>query len=651
MLAHFSTDVNIRDYCGFMKRCLKGELRHAGVLSEPSMRIPLRGSANPGTSAASGEASSVQAAATFAFRFLSIRRAGLSALLALLFSLAGGFASPLRAREIHIEGFHSDLVVLPDSTLDVTETIHVEFVGSYQGLYRTIPVEYDGPGGFNYSLFLSDIHANLISPSGDPLRIEKHRQGRNLEFKIYVPDASDSRRVIVLHYRVSNALRYFDDHDELYWNVTGTDWQVPVGNVSAHIVLPQGVTGLDASDYTGTFGSRAQDASVEVVGSNVDIHTTRPLAYREGLTVVVGWDKGFVHAPTAGEKIAQFLESNWALFIPVLAFGVMFWLWRSRGRDPRVGAIAVQYEPPAGLSPGEAGTLVDNSAAMRDITATTVDLAVHGYLTIEEQTKEHMLGIYSNKEYVFHLEKTVKEWGSLKPHEALLLRGLFDDGERDQVTLSELQNKFYRNLPGIRSAILDALVERGYYTQRPDRMRQSFMAAAIVAAVLLFLGGQYGAQLYGMAPLGFFLAAVLTGLIIAGFGWVMSARTADGMRALNNVLGFEDFLGHVEKDRMERLERTPATFEKYLPYAMALNVEKKWVSAFDGIFTEPPAWFRGTAPGAVFYPMAFVSSMDTMSARAGQMMTSAPRSSAGGSGFGGGGGSGGGFGGGGGGGF
>ena len=167
---------------------------------------------------------------------------------------------------------------------------------------------------------------------------------------------------------------------------------------------------------------------------------------------------------------------------------------------------------------------------------------------------------------------------------------------------------------------------------------------------MLFVLGNWAAQQYGMAPLAFYVAAIATGAIIAGFGWVMSARTADGVRALHNVLGFEDFLGHVEADRMERLEKTPATFEKYLPYAMALGVEKRWVGAFQGIFTQPPAWFQGS-PGSMFVPLAFVNSMDMMTVRAGQMMTSAPRSSSGGSGFGGGGGSGGGFGGGGGGGF
>ncbi len=560
--------------------------------------------------------------------------------------LAGAFAPPLFAREFHILSFHADLDVLPDSTLDVTETIRVEFSGSWQGLFRTIPVEYDGPGGFNYSLFLADVRATEATPTGEPLRIEKQRQGGNLEFKIYVPKASDATRVIVLHYSVQDGLRYFDDHDELYWNVTGTDWQVPIGDASAHIVLPPGVTGLNAAEYTGVYGSRAQDAAVETLGSNVDIHTTRSLAFREGLTVVVGWDKGFVHAPSASEKISQFALSNWPLIIPLLAFPVMFWLWSSRGRDPRVGAIAVQYEPPAGMSPGEAGTLVDNTAAMRDITASIVDLAVRGYLTIEEQNKEHLMGLYANKEYVFHLQKKSSQWGSTKPHELLLLSGLFEGGGRDQVSLSELQNRFYRNLPAIRDAILDALVERGYYAHRPDRVRQSFVAAGFVVGAMLFVLGNWAAQQYGMAPLVFFVAAILTGAIIAGFGCVMSARTAEGVRVLHNVLGFEDFLGHVEADRMARMDKTPQMFEKYLPYAMALGVEKKWVGAFQGIFTQPPSWYQGQ-PGSMFVPLAFVNSMDVMSARAGQMMSSAPRSSSGGSGFGGGGGSGGGFGGGG----
>ena len=559
-----------------------------------------------------------------------------------------GFSSSASARELRIPNFHSEVVVLPDSTIDVTETIEVQFIGAWNGVYRTIPVEYPGPSGFNYSLIVEDASA---TENGSTLRIDKSRQGANLEFKIYVPGATDSSHTLSLHYVVRNGLRYFNDHDELYWNVTGTDWTVPLGAASAHVMLPVGVTGVHAAEYTGEYGSRAQDAQIEILGSNVDVKTLRPLRYREGLTIVVGWDKGFVHEPTQSDLIVQFLRSNWPLFAPVAAFLGMFWLWFTRGRDPQVGSVAVQYEPPEGLTPGEVGTLVDDSADMRDITASIVDLAVRGYLTIEERKTDHMMGLYASEEFAFNMKKKPAEWAGAKPHELLLLAGLFDNGRRDSVDLSELQNRFYRNLPGIRSSIFDSLVGHGYYAHRPDEVRAVYIGVGVVGGALLLAIGQYAAQQLGMQSQPFFIAAALTAAVIVGFGWIMPARTASGARARLGVLGFEDFIVHVEADRMERVPQTPATFEKFLPYAMALGVEKKWASAFDGIAKQPPSWYTGP-PGMMFRPMLFANSLNMMSARTGQAMASAPRSSSGSSGFGGGGGySGGGFGGGGGGGF
>ena len=73
-----------------------------------------------------------------------------------------------------------------------------------------------------------------------------------------------------------------------------------------------------------------------------------------------------------------FLFKNWPLVIPVATFVLMFWRWWTRGRDPRLRPIAAQYEPPEQLTPGEVGTLIDNSVDMRDITASIVDLAVRG---------------------------------------------------------------------------------------------------------------------------------------------------------------------------------------------------------------------------------------------------------------------------------
>ena len=561
-------------------------------------------------------------------------------------------AVPASARTLRIRDFHAELDVLPDSSLDVTETLRVDFEGAWQGIYRTIPVEYAGPGGFNYSLFLTDI--NATDTDGAPLRIDRQRRAGNLELKIFVPAAEDTSRNISLHYRVRDGLRFFDDHDELYWNLTGTGWDLPLESASAHIILPVGVTGLRAANYTGVLGSRSQDAKVDILGSNIDIRTRRPLAFHEGLTIVAGWDKGFVSEPQGSEKVAQFLESNWPLFLPVGVFVLMFWLKYTRGRDPRVGAVAVQYEPPAGLSPGKAGALVDDQAGIRDITATLVDLAVRGFITIEERESSHLMGLYSNKEYIFHLNKKPTEWSGAKSHELLMLNGIFGNaivGMRDAVALSELQNRFYKNLPGIRRAIFESLVQHGYFAHRPDLVRQAYLVVAGVTGTLLYLFGQYLAQHTGIQAQSFSVAAILTGLIIAGFGWFMPTRTVDGVRALHDTLGFENFLSHVEGDHLARTPQSPANFEKFLPFAMALGVEKKWVGAFDGMLQQP-SWYQTTGT-AVFHPVGFVYSLDQMAVRTGQVMASAPRSSGNSatSGFGGMGGVGGGFGGGGGGGF
>jgi uncharacterized membrane protein len=551
-------------------------------------------------------------------------------------------------RQIIIQHFDDEVVVSEDGTIDVTETIEARFTGeNWHGLYRSIPVEYTNPQGLNYTLLID--HVSASDSDGRTLKWEQSSEGRYTKFKIYVPNADDSTHTIVFHYRVLDALRFFEDHDELYWNVTGNDWEVPIQSASAHIALPAGVTGLHAIAYTGAMNSRAQDAVLEVKDNSVDIHTTRPLSFHEGLTAVVGFDKGFVHPPSGATKFIQFLRSNIPLLIPIIVFFVMFWLWWTRGRGPERQAIAVQYEPPDKLTPGECGTLVDNEAAMRDITATLVDLAVKGYMTIEQRDENHLLGLSHSKEYIFHLKKPPAEWTAARPHEQQMLSALFDNGASTDVKLSDLQNHFYTQLPGIRDSIFQALMGDNYYLHRPDTVRQGYIGAGLAIGFLTVAGNVFLSRATGIASPAWIIAGVASGVVICAFGYFMSARTVTGQRALEKVLGFEDFLGRTQKDQIDRLEKTPDLFEKYLPYAMALHVEKKWVQAFSGIAMQPPSWYQGSYGGG-FMPYLLVSDLNMMSMQAGSTMASSPRSS-GGSGFGGGGGAGGGFGGGGGGGF
>jgi uncharacterized membrane protein YgcG len=565
-----------------------------------------------------------------------------------LFSL---FASAARARELRIEKFDSEIVVSPKGMIDVTETIQVQFIGSWRGFNREIPVEYVTPQGLNYTLFLNV--KRVTDESGNSLKFESSRERHYRKLKVYVPGAQDAHKTIVIEYTVSDALRFFEDHDELYWNVTGDEWNVPIQSASARVMLPEGTTGIRVNVFTGAYGSRAQEADFEIAGNGMEVRTRQPLGYHEGLTIAVAFDKGFVHEPSALDKISLFLRSNWPLGLPVIVFVIMFYLWWTQGRDPRLRPIAAQYEPPDQLTPGEAGTLVDNSADMRDITSSIVDLAVRGYLVIEEHEKDRMLGLVHDKDYNFILKKDRAEWAKLKPHEQVLLNGFFSSGTvGEAVSMSSLENRFYKNLPDIKNRIFESLVTHGYYRRRPDSVRASYLGIGFVVGVLSIWGGNAVASSMGMAPLTFIVAGILSALIICAFGWFMPAHTEQGARALEGVLGFEDFLNHVESDRFNRMIKTPQMFERFLPFAMALGVEKNWSKAFQGIMTQPPEWYRGSY-GPNFYPMMFTSDLNTMSSRASSVMASAPRSS-GGSGFGGGGGggsSGGGFGGGGGGGF
>jgi hypothetical protein len=533
------------------------------------------------------------------------------------------------ARSLVIEQFQADIQVLPNGELLVTETIRPRFTGSWNGLKRDIPVEYRTPQGFNYTLLL-----DLVSVTDErlaPLKYEGGRDRHYRTFKIWLPGAQDTTKTLVLTYKVSNGLKYFEDHDELYWNVTGDEWDVPIESAAARILLPAGASGVKALAFSGTYGAREQQVEVRITGPEILYRMMRPLGFREGLTAVVGWDKGLVVEPGSLQLTSLFFRSNWPLTLPVGVFGLMWYLWYTRGRDPRLRPITVAYEPPDTLTPAELGTLIDNSPDLRDITATLVDLAIRGYLRIEERQESRLLGFWSSSAFYLHRLKTSSEWTPLKPHERTILSGIFSDGQSPVVALSDLENHFYTHLDGIKSSLFEQLLSRGYYARRPDRVKQVYITIGILAALASFLPAAWLSEQYGIAPQTGIAAGVLSGFIIIAFGWLMPARTIRGTRTLEKVFGFEEFLTRVESDRFQRVVKTPQLFEKFLPFAMALGVEQNWARAFEGIYTQPPAWYLGSNI-ADFRPRSFTGNLSQLSAAAGTVMTSAPRSS-GGSGF------------------
>jgi uncharacterized membrane protein len=546
-----------------------------------------------------------------------------------LFVFLAAASAGAQQRTLTIQSFDANIVVDQQGVVDVTETITAQFSGSWNGIYRSIPVEYRTPQGFSWTLKVESLSAT--DAEGRALKVERSRERHYLKNRIWIPGARDTTRTIVIHYRVPNDIRFFEDHDELYWNVTGDEWDVPLNKVTAKVTLPPQTTGIRHTAFTGAYGTDTRDAVTTTQGNAVFLTMNRNLGFREGASIVVGWDKGVMREPSGARKLVDVLAANWPLSIPAAVLVGMFLLWRKVGRDPEALPVAVQYEPPDEMTPAEVGTLLDESVDMRDVTATIVDLAVGGHLRIEEREEKTLLGLSSKSDFVFHRTQPPGTSRALSSHEQQVLSGIFR-GSAAEATLSGLKNEFYTKLPGIRHAIYERLIDRGLHRTRPDQVKSRWTIAAVAIGALLGYGGggPFAARL-GLAPMPFIVAGIVSGIIILLFGRIMPARTITGARTLEKVRGFEEFLTRVESDRFAQVVKTPEMFEKFLPFAMAFGVEAKWARAFKSIYTEPPRWYAGTNSN-LFDASRFSGRLSDMSEQAGKTMSSTPRRS-GGSGF------------------
>ena len=564
--------------------------------------------------------------------------------LALLLVLA---ATPAAAqRTLAVERFDAAIAVNRDGSVDVTETITAKFVGSWNGIYRTVPVEYHTPQGFNWTLHLELLGAT--GADGQALKVEKEREHHYIKYKIWIPGAQDATRTFTLRYRAKNGLRFFDDHDELYWNVTGDEWDVPVGIASARITLPQGATGVRATAFNGVYGAAARDAEVKIEGTAVRVTMPRALGFREGLTAVVGWDKGLVAEPTTSDRALGFLASNWPLGLPLARAGRHvrpLAAGREGSRDAAGrGAVRAGGLAHAGGGRHAAGRVGRHARHHRDRgrprgPGPPADRGAgrEGPARADEQEGVRLPSARAG------LGRRTAPAGTSR----WCSYGLFDGGAKE-VRLSELDNEFYRHLGSIKDSIQNRLVDRGFYRTRPDKVKGRWIAGAAVLGAVIGFGGSVIAAGLDMTPLPWVIAGIGSGLVMLAFSWIMPARTVEGARALERVRGFEEFLRRVEGERFERLVKTPEMFERFLPFAMAFGVERRWAKAFQDIYRDPPQWYVGHSSGP-FNMNGFTSRLSDMSSRASSAMSSSPRSS-GGSGFSGGS-SGGGSGGGGGGGF
>lgn len=551
--------------------------------------------------------------------------------------LAAGAASAER-----VLSWETELYLESEDAFGVVERIRWDFEGAERhGILRDIPVAYGRGRAADYRIRL-DVE-KVTDAEGRQRPWRTRRSGRLLEIRIGDPNRTVSGvEDYWIHYRVERGILFFPDHDELYWNAIGHEVRVPIGRASATLYLPGALGPADVERlcFTGPQGSVEQACTASPGVNAIRFEGARSLGPGEGLSLVVSLPKGAIREPGRWERWlarARDYLSPWSA-LPLLVLGALVGIWRRQGRDPEAGAaVAVRYEPPEGLSPAEVGTVLDERADLVDVSATILDLAVRGYLRIEEVESAGFLFL---RDTDLRLVK-LREGEALRPHEAILFERLF--AAREHVTISSLKNRFHVHLPAVRDAIYAAVSrEDRFFPTSPEKVRRAWAAAGVGGLVI------GGFVLFSGAALGPGAALASSGLLVLLFSRAMPRRTRRGREVYEQIRGFQEFVERVDKDRLERFGgRTAERFERVLPYALVLGAADAWADAFGDLYSEPPRWYVGRSAGP-FRTRSFVNQLGSSLTTLGQAMASAPRSAGSGrSGFGGGGFSGGGFGGGG----
>lgn len=560
----------------------------------------------------------------------------------------GALVVAVAAAGEEIASFDVDVHLERDGHFTVLERIVYDFeTEQRRGIYRDIPVRYERDWQRDYDLRLRVL--GVTDEHGSERTKRVTQEGAWVRIRI-----GDADRTVTgvheyrIRYRVERGVVFHDDYDELYWNVTGDGWNVPIRAAHARVHLPGGGEAGDVRTrcFTGARGSTASSCTIEA-GRGSFAFATASLGASEGLTVALSLPKGVIREPGAFAS-AWMRFSDWGglwLFSPLLALLGMRRVWQSRGRDfGGRDAVAVRYEPPEDLTPAEVGTLVDESADMEDVTATLIDLAARGYLDIEEVETTQLL-FFTDRDYRFRKKKDADP--TLRAHERSLHASLFRTG--DEVSLSSLKNKFYEEIPRLKDQLYAALSGRGgHFSASPVGVRRRWW----IAAGVLGAGAVLVWNVLGLPTLGG-VALVSCAAIVGAFAPHMPRRTRKGRRAYEEILGYQEFLSRVDADRLERMGgRSRGQFERGLPYAIVLGVADAWADAFADLYTEPPDWYRSQRYRGGFGPRVFVNDLGTSLRTIEQTFASQPSGSgstgfsAGGA-FGGGGFSGGGFGGGG----
>jgi uncharacterized membrane protein YgcG len=563
-----------------------------------------------------------------------------------------------------IHDYHSDVQVLKDGSLIVTEKITVNAEGSKikRGIFRDFPIAYT-------SRFMVPIKLpfNVVSVKRDGKTEPFHSKKESNGVRVYVGQEEyllpPGKYTFEITYTTNFQLGFFDTHDELYWNVTGNGWDFPIDRASASISLPEGVPRrqITHEGYTGPQGSKAANlvSAVNEATGTVDFTTSRSLGSREGLTIVVGFPKGYVHQPTAAEKGAIYLKADRTLravlvgLLLVMSYYLLAWF--VVGRDPKNDVIFPSFEPPLGLPPACLRYLRRMGYDKKCFASALINMAVKRHIVIEEEDGNFTLRRLESagKERLSPGEKKIFTTMLSSPSIVLkqsnhkkISKAIEKLGER---LSAEYEGKlFVKNrwwlAPGwLLSAVAvvtvalsaggEAVMVVGFlsvwlsiWTLGVIMLAKQMIAAwrsalALRKSTLQRIGSLTGAIFITAFATPFFIAevAALGMLVFAATIWIVplllglvainwsfwhwiKQPTLEGQRVMDQIEGFRMYLGTAEGEFLQSMhppEVTPELFEKYLPYALALGVENEWAEKFSTVLERAAA---AAGQSTVYHP-------------------------------------------------
>lgn len=499
--------------------------------------------------------------------------------------------------EEEIVNFTTLIEVEKDGDIIVTETIDVNVEGRdiRRGIFRDLPAYYldaDGSGRLPYRYKIVSIRKD-----GQREPYVRETDGNAVRLQIGDPDVFLEHRIhqYELRYRVKNMVRYSEQFDEIFWNATGSYWLFPIQKARAEIRFPDGAGAIEVNAYTGRQGSPGRDYTYRRDGASHVFDTTRRLDIREGLTVSVTIEKGLIDPPSLADKGWLWWARNGALTALIASFfGLLIFYLRSFdrvGRDPPKGPVFPQYEPPEGYSPAAAHHIYYRGFRGHDgLIASLMFLASRGFMRIDVDK--------ADKKKTTLSRQSAGSGAALTADLSNLYSRLFADGANVELgktydaDFTKAYTKFRKSLSGKYGAPYFKW-NLGYVIAGA-----ALSLGAIVFAVAQASGWSGWHTLFVVALAG------LNGL----FMYLMPATTEKGEDIRSHLQGFRLYMEKAEKLQLNAVKigeeaPPPMTMERYetfLPYAVALGVEKPWTKHFERLIPDvakdyDPAWTNMSA--------------------------------------------------------